>query len=136
MDDHVGKPIDRDERSATLARWLAPADALAAPCFDRPAFDRMCAVLGPDRMRDALAMFGRDLGSRLCAGLAEDAEALRSDAPVVTSMAGILGFTDLSRRCAALAAEGDGVAAVLRAKRQALARLAELLDAQPLDCAA
>ena len=136
MDDHVGKPINRAELSRTLVRWLAPVEAAGdAPAFDAGIFERMSTLLGAGKMRDALGMFKRDLQLRLCATGADEADTLRSDAHVVTSMAGILGFTALSRRCAELASDAEAapgakLAGVLRAKRQALARIGGMIDAE------
>ncbi len=144
MDDHVGKPIDRAELDAALARWLAPAPAGPHPVFDERVFDDIAARLGPARTRDALRMFAADLRSRFGArdhgardhGARDhgDGETFGSDVHVVTSMSGILGFTDLSRRCTAIAAHRDGdpgyqtkVLGILRAKTAVLARLDQLL---------
>ena len=83
----------------------------------------------PDNLRGA----GVAVGLRLCAG-DQDEDTLCSDAYVVTSMAGLLGFADLSRRCSEVAsppgnaAFGARLACARRAKRRAPAQLGRLLD--------
>ena len=140
MDDHVGKPIDRAELSGAIARWLAPQPPGAHPVFDRDVFDAISTRLGPVRTHDALRMFALDLRSRLSATDQDAGDTFLSDAHVVTSMSGILGFTDLSRRCTEIAACPTGeegyrtkVLGILRAKELALARLDEILGVDTED---
>ena len=137
MDDHVGKPIDRDELRDAIARWLAPAPTSIHPVFDQEVFGDIGRRLGPTRTRDALRMFSADLRSRFRVRDHGEDETFLSDVHVVTSMAGILGFTDLSRRCAQLASCRDGdegyrtkVLGILRARTLVLARLEDILGAE------
>ena len=136
MDDHVGKPIDRPDLRRTLARWLAaPEPSGQHPVFDQTKFDNLRGVLGAAKMQEALAMFWRDLETRLCAvGLGEQRD-FKQDAHVVTSIAGVLGFTDLAQHCSRIVCWGGDenetarrhVVATLHAKEHAMARLRDLL---------
>ncbi len=103
--------------------------------FDPAMFESIAAVLGPERTRDTLILFGRDLEARLCRIAPGRDEVLRQDAHVVTGIAGAFGFAALSRICTRIAStsaeagaipRGD-VAALLRAKADAVAHLATLL---------
>ena len=141
MDDHVGKPINRRELQDKLARWLGgrstPVSANDdARIFDAGTFEAIAVLLDAPKMLDTLGKFILELDMRLLVDdLASDRrEAFARDAHIVTSVAGMLGFTDLAQRCAEIVmqAEGDDVdfetkaKAVLRAKEQAGARLRAL----------
>ena len=111
MDDHVGKPINRTELKATLARWLEPqeeirASAEQAPVLDAQTFDTIAALLGPSKMHVTLQKLVVELEKRFVPASegAEGRERFARDAHVVTSVAGMLGFGDLSRCCAGLLA--------------------------------
>ena len=107
MADHVGKPINRTEMRATLARLLTgarKADEAGEDqqLFDAETFDGIAHLLGPERMLDTLRKFLIELESRLVVDDLVPArrEAFRRDAHVVTSVAGMVGFPDLAQRCA------------------------------------
>ena len=142
MDDHVGKPINRADLRATLARWLmARTSEKAEPpqqdLFDQGTFDSIAALLGPSRTRDTLDKFKAELDSRFSLdNLAPDRhEAFRRDAHVITSVAGLVGFTHLAQRCAELVSlkEDDDEAfrvkafEILGAKDRAVAKILTLI---------
>ena len=139
MDDHIGKPINRAELRATLARWLEaakPREANAAlPTFDQPTFDAIAELLGAEKTNETLAKFLREIAGRLDGDdLAEGRrETFQRDAHVVTSIAGMLGFVDLAQTCAAIVMSPLGAedfeakgADVVRAKAAAMLRAAAL----------
>ena len=140
MDDHIGKPIDRADLRATIARWLdrrcaSPAKT-AHTGFDEGTFGAISGLLGPDKTIDVLRKFRFELETRFEAGLAapERRDAFRRDAHVVTSVAGMIGFTALAQQCASIIMLTDDevesfeerATAVLLAKREALATLTSL----------
>ncbi len=147
MDDHVGKPINRAELRATLARWLVAGRATAetpapetTPTFDQATFDDIADLLGPAKTVDTIGKFLREIEARLSAdGLAAGArEPFQRDAHVVTSIAGMLGFVDLAQTCAAVvvspldAADFDVKGAqVVNAKAAAMLRATALLAGKP-----
>ena len=149
MDDHVGKPINRADLRATLARWLEqakPREADAAlPTFDQPTFDAIADLLGGDKTTETLAKFVREIAGRLDGAdlEGERREAFQRDAHVVTSIAGMLCFVDLAQTCAAIVMspldaldfEAKG-ADVVRAKAAALSRTAALRTGKPAIAAA
>ena len=71
MDDHVGKPINRAELRATLARWLdartvcASESAPPPPTFDAATFEAIADLLGPDKTAETLVKFLREIEGRL-----------------------------------------------------------------------
>ena len=146
MDDHVGKPINRAELRATLARWLdgvKPVDETdcdVAPTFDQATFDGIADLLGPAKTADTVGKFLREIEGRLSADtLAAGAhEAFQRDAHVVTSIAGMLGFVDLAQTCAAIVVspldaadfEAKGTQ-VIRAKAAAMLRATAMLAGKP-----
>lgn len=142
MDDHIGKPINRVEFHATLQRWLPAAEegeaappALDAGVFDQDVFDGIAPLLGPAKTRDTLQKFVLDLETRFApADLSLEGRAtFRRDAHVCTSVAGLLGFTELADCCGALLALPDGTAfelkavEIIHAKERAMAKLMTLV---------
>ena len=147
MDDHVGKPINRAELRATLARWLegvAPwqgAEAEAAPTFDQATFDAIADLLGREKTADTLVKFIREVDKRLSveALAAGQHEPFQRDAHVVTSIAGMLGFVDLAQTCAAIVVSPLDAAdfkvkgaQVVRAKATAMLRATALSRRSPI----
>ncbi len=147
MDDHVGKPINRAELRATLARWLDAARPVAeatetaiAPTFDQATFDGIADLLGPAKTTETMGKFLREIEGRLSAETLAAAahEAFQRDAHVVTSIAGMLGFVDLAQTCAAIVVspldaadfEAKGTQ-VIRAKAAAMLRATALLAGKP-----
>ena len=149
MDDHVGKPFDRERLYATVERWLGPAagseagrqaDA-ALPAFDEAAYADLRRCLAPTRLRDILRILGQELETSFV-GDSRDADVrrhLRNRAHSLSSAAGLFGFTALAAAChdletfdeARLSAEGldrfDAVLAALRDRAAQAARAGESL---------
>jgi PAS domain S-box-containing protein len=143
MDDHIGKPINRADLRATIQRWIG-ADStkgLEASVFDRSAFDAIADMLGEAKTLDTLKKFIIELETRFAPGdLAPGGrDAFGRDAHVVTSVAGMLGFTDITRSCADLvmmdasgpAVDGDAFSIkaheILQDKERAIAKLLDLI---------
>jgi HPt (histidine-containing phosphotransfer) domain-containing protein len=119
MNDHVGKPFDRQNLVATIQRWL-PLVTLAAeseerswtsqaPFFDEKNFEEIRDLMGPDRFRDMLGRFEDQLISRFGdASSPEGRVAATRDAHAIASSAGTLGFIELAEVCREI--EGASVA--------------------------
>ena len=117
IDDHVGKPINRHDLKTKLDRRLeARCDASAAPVLDGATFDTIADLLGPAKTLSTLQKLVVELETRFVPppSGAEGSERFARDAHVVNSVAGMLGFGELSRRCGELLAlrpGADGFAA-------------------------
>ena len=141
MDDHIGKPIDRRELRAKLARWLeprpdAPLLPMAPTVLDEVTFDTIADLLGPAKTLSTLQKLVVELETRFTPASrgAEGRERFKRDAHVVTSIAGMIGFADLSRRCSNLLALELGDAdfdlaaeAIVASKEAASRRLLTLI---------
>jgi HPt (histidine-containing phosphotransfer) domain-containing protein len=118
MNDHVGKPFDRQNLVATIQRWL-PLVTLAAkieerpwtsqaPFFDEQKFAEIRDLMGPDRFPDMLGRFEDQLISRFDNAGLEGRVAATRDAHAIAPSAGMLGFTELAEVCREI--EGASVA--------------------------
>ena len=119
MNDHIGKPFDRQNLVATIQRWL-PLVTLAAkseerpwtsqaPFFDEQKFEEIRDLMGPDRFPDMLGRFEDQLISRFGdASSPEGRVAATRDAHAIASSAGTLGFIELAEVCREI--EGASVA--------------------------
>jgi HPt (histidine-containing phosphotransfer) domain-containing protein len=107
LSDETARPA-----SEGSVQWTAAAEA--DPALDPQVYGDLCAVLGPDRMRDLLLK----LEARLSRSFAvEDAAAidraeLAREAHRLVSQSGALGFLELGRVCRDLEAACLGDAAV------------------------
>ena len=143
MDDHIGKPINRADLRTTIRRWIGTVamQRVETSVFDKSAFDAIADMLGETKTLDTLKKFIVELEMRFDPDdLAPPRrDTFSRDAHVVTSMAGMLGFTDITRSCADLvmmeasapAFDGDAFAikatAILRDKERAVAKLHQLV---------
>ena len=110
MNDHLGKPFRRDDLLAVVDHWgdgrlaaIVPADDSRAEAsadgeagcavVDIASQNELAELIGSDKLVDLLAKLREDLPRRLSSA---DASALRADAHSITSMAGLLGFMELS----------------------------------------
>ncbi len=145
MDGHLGKPLNRAQLHAAVARWTAgavpgPAEpgvrgATALP-FDEVAYAQLGTYLGPARLDDVLSRLVASLPQRFSPSASivpEDTRRWKADAHVVLSVAGMVGLADLVGRCRALDAAPPGsdgyaacLAAVCVARDAAVERIAEL----------
>ena len=142
MDDHIGKPINRAELRTTLGRWLEAVRSQESEetaedlGFDAETFDAMADLLGETKTQETLKKFLKELETRLHGDDIGPGEriAFQRDAHVVTSIAGLLGFAELAKACAAIVVatpdadtfELSGVE-VLRAKDRAVHRVMTLI---------
>ena len=130
MDDHVGKPINRHDLRTKLERWLearrdAPAPSDQKPLLDNTTFDTIAGLLGPAKTLSTLQKLVVELETRFVPSLGQEAhERFGRDAHVVTSVAGMLGFNELSRCCAEILAlrPGDDVGFAAAARAVVLAK--------------
>ena len=109
MDDHVGKPFDRERLYATIERWL-PQEATssetphrAAPLveFDEDAYGEVRRFLTPTRLREVLTLLVRELDTSFegDATLADVRTRLRQRAHSLSSAAGMIGFSEFATAC-------------------------------------
>ncbi|WP_066919107.1 PAS domain S-box protein [Methylobacterium sp. CCH5-D2] len=145
MDDHVGKPFDRDTLCGTIERWLPAGPAPAAAERDAAARSAVRRLLAPSRLREVLRhlVCELDVGFDGDPAVEEVRARLRHRAHALSSAAAMMGFCDLAAACrdlealdeASSAADGlDGFLAVLarvrrladRAARSAESMLREL----------
>lgn len=101
MDAHVGKPFKRDELFATIDRALKPVGKTALD----DSYDLTREVLGPEGMVKMLrllqSMLAEDFVDHVLTGPVNPS-VLAAEAHKVVSAAGMLGFRELSEKCATL----------------------------------
>jgi hypothetical protein len=104
MDDHVGKPIRQADLKTAINRVLEltpePGNQGAGaepPAFDAETFDKMSAMLPPERLRTHLLNFAKQLEDLCEAGGPE--EGAEQSAHKLVSQAGMFGFMRLSQLC-------------------------------------
>ena len=108
MTDHVGKPFKREELFAAIERALGAAPPASAPApvlpmpplLDEEALEGLAAVGGEALVTRLLNQFAVDAGRRFAAP--QDRGETSRDAHALTSSAGMLGLSRLSKACAAL----------------------------------
>jgi PAS domain S-box-containing protein len=139
MNDHIGKPFNREQLERVVQRWIAGRAGEAAPAppaasFDQAVYDELRAIFAPDRMRQHLDA----LRERLDGATSGEADRrqVASRAHRLASMAGMMGFTAISQLAVELEAacdeESDIRPVVSRLKQAgdaALATIARLRDA-------
>jgi CheY-like chemotaxis protein/HPt (histidine-containing phosphotransfer) domain-containing protein len=113
MDDHIGKPLRREDLLRKLNEWLAPMDT---PChdsaadrpgesgFDEKAYQDLIDTIGVDRVSQWLVRLDEQLQSTLASGefAAESRQQIASTAHAMVSQAALLGFSDLAALCSRL----------------------------------
>ena len=116
MDAHVAKPIDWKTLFTTIDRLCEPpaatgpeADQSSAPdtsviVLDESALDSLASLLGRERIGDLLVSFENETRRRLglIAAPAATSEDMAHHAHALVSLAGQLGFMELSASCARL----------------------------------
>ncbi|WP_052763683.1 ATP-binding protein [Microvirga massiliensis] len=112
MNDHVGKPFDREQLYTVIDRWISDFVVVetgppqAEHCeeqdmvLDQAVFDDLCALLGTDKMSQMLRKLSDQL-AELDPGAGDPAEAARA-AHRLVSQTGMLGFMELSNACSRL----------------------------------
>jgi signal transduction histidine kinase/HPt (histidine-containing phosphotransfer) domain-containing protein/ActR/RegA family two-component response regulator len=133
MDDHIGKPLRREDLLRKLNEWLAPTDT---PChdsaadrpgesgFDEKAYQDLIDTIGVDRVSQWLVRLDEQLQCTLASGefAAESRQQIASTAHAMVSQAALLGFSDLAALCSRLEQachEGEDLGSLLRQTRLA-----------------
>jgi PAS domain S-box-containing protein len=101
MDGHVGKPFRKDALLAAVEHWaLRPMAGAARPSIDRIVYEETSSLVGPERMRDMLAMLAEELGQRFGPeSVAHHRERIAEDAHAMISATSMIGFSSLSESC-------------------------------------
>ncbi len=118
MDDHIGKPMKREDLLRKLAEWLPvgeePASAqdkdLASseathvkPDFNEDSFVEFRSMMGAERVAQWLQRLEDNLQALLANESAlQDRQQLAKQAHALISQAALLGFTGLAKRCTEL----------------------------------
>ena len=102
MDDHIGKPFDRQALLDLIVRWTADERAVppSRESVDRATFDEMRTLLGPERMGSLLSRLSAELDR--CFGQPDsepDPDRLAEDSHALVPAADALGFPALARMC-------------------------------------
>ena len=146
MNGHLGKPFTRNRLLGEVERWLAvaPAGAGSGAAADEAdsvdaALEELHALMGEAWTRDGLRQLRDQLGGLSAAGddrFAKDT--LGRKAHALVSLASMLGFAELSKRCRLLeevALRGDRIdeafSAVATAAAAADERIGSLLGEAP-----
>ncbi len=119
MDDHVGKPFDRERLYATVERWLPHGFAsvetpdrglLPVVEFDEVAYRGVRRFLSPARLREVLRVLVQELDSSFegDAAVRDVRSRLRQRAHSLSSAAGMIGFSELAAACYELEAFDEG----------------------------
>jgi signal transduction histidine kinase/DNA-binding response OmpR family regulator len=113
MDDHIGKPLRRDDLLKKLGDWLSPKEAPNQDSaddqpkgsgFDETAYQDLTETIGADRVSQWLTRLDEQLRSTF----ASDAFAANSRqqtafaAHAIVSQAALLGFSELADLCSTL----------------------------------
>jgi CheY-like chemotaxis protein len=142
LNDHLGKPFDRQSLLEKVERWRRGASdrdakmvgaATDKPCFEPGVYRTLLATVGTDRLAALLARLQSHLtdpaSEQLVSG--DDRVGLGNYAHSVISTAGMLGFGELSRLARELedrCREGGELADSIRTFRVAAAEAVEELD--------
>jgi signal transduction histidine kinase/CheY-like chemotaxis protein/HPt (histidine-containing phosphotransfer) domain-containing protein len=142
FNDHIGKPVRRDDLFRKLGEWL-PQDtgSAAEPClsakvsFKESHFEDFSRTIGPERVRQWLVRLDDELRTTFggeCFVEMDRAQIAKS-AHAITSQAALLGFSELAELCTTLEREcvtGEDVAIsldrVCEASRMVRGIIAEL----------
>ncbi|WP_156650059.1 CHASE domain-containing protein [Methylobacterium sp. Leaf89] len=117
MDDHVGKPFEREALFATIERWLGagtsasgvPVERRVPASFDRSIYEQIGRYLKPNRLHEVLHLLIAELRTSFQGDAAMfDARSwLRHRAHSLSSATGMMGFVDLATACHALECCGE-----------------------------
>ncbi|WP_414472852.1 ATP-binding protein [Microvirga sp. M2] len=140
MDDHIGKPMKREDLLRTLAKWLparevpgavrdeplpAPQAAATKPDFDRESFLEFRTMMGAERVAGWLDRFEEQLQILHPNEAAfPERHRLAKHAHALISQAALLGFSGLAEHCTALEQacnQGDDLTLPLERARHAAA---------------
>ena len=133
-DAHVAKPVNWPELFATIDRVCArpSPERSAARVLDETALEMMAGVVGRDRITDLLACAMREIERRVALVSEPDvgAAAFATEAHALVSLAGQLGFVELSDLCRELERQPSDTDGRLRSEalRGAAARARSAID--------
>jgi signal transduction histidine kinase/response regulator of citrate/malate metabolism len=110
MNDHIGKPFDRQALYSLIERWLPDVmivdtseheRGMPQAGIDAGVYGDLEALLGKERMAGLVKKLEDHLARAFAIDPATDLDrqALAREAHIVVSQAGMLGFTELSERC-------------------------------------
>ncbi len=110
MNDHIGKPFDRQALYGLIERWLPDVmvvdtseheRGMPQAGIDAGVYGDLEALLGKERMTGLVKKLEDHLARAFAIDPATDLDrqALAREAHIVVSQAGMLGFTELSERC-------------------------------------
>ena len=112
MNDHVTKPVDKAELLRVIRRWLrgaghhppdtaAPSEPAFVPVLEKSIIEELSGAIGRREVLGHLRSFASELRGRLSAIEAPGVghELLEREAHSLVSVAGQLGFAELSRDC-------------------------------------
>ncbi len=111
MDAHVAKPIDWTELFAALDRVAPPlrkaeaAEAVPFPVLDERKLSELAGFIGRDRTAKMLGQFVVEIERRLAAFAPSSTDELGTLTHSLSSLAGQLGFVQLSTLCAEIESE-------------------------------
>ena len=120
MDAHVAKPIEWSDLFGTIERLTeagSDLDALGRPddfpeidVLDEATLDALARYVGRERLEEMLGTFAREVEARVSDFDAATPSEIAGRAHALVSLAGQLGFHELSRRCAEVeTAARDGI---------------------------
>jgi CheY-like chemotaxis protein len=144
MNDHGGKPFQRDELYAMVERWGVNQDLAAIPtpehslALDESVLEGLREIAGPSGVDHLLRKLAEQLQSFPRYDEGDDLSCIAGAAHKLASSAGMLGFLNLSSACSALEdACNDGneiwplLVQLSRERAAALAQLDELAAESP-----
>ena len=120
MDAHVAKPIEWSDLFGAIERLTEagpdldvlgrPDDVPEIDVLDEATLDALAGYVGRERLEEMLGAFAREVEARVSDFDAATPSEIARRAHALVSLAGQLGFTELSRRCAEVeTAARDGI---------------------------
>ena len=120
MDGHVAKPIEWSDLFGTIDRLTEaepdldllgrPDDRPEIDVLDEATLEALAGYIGRERLVEMLGAFAREVEARISGFEAATPAEIAGRAHALVSLAGQLGFIELSRRCAEVeTAARDGI---------------------------
>lgn len=141
FNDHIGKPVRREDLLRKMKEWLPAADGdeaaqdgrFSQQVFKERNFSDFRNTIGADRISQWLLRLDEQLASTLAneAFLAGDRRQIATTAHAITSQAALLGFSELAEFCTALEREcgaGADYTEILKKASQAALVARELIQ--------
>jgi CheY-like chemotaxis protein/HPt (histidine-containing phosphotransfer) domain-containing protein len=150
INDHIGKPVRRDDLLRKLSEWLSPGADARLPdtepseetsSFKQEHFQEFRDTIGADRIGQWLLRLDEQLKDTFSGGgaLRSDHQQLARDAHATISQAALLGFSELAELCTILEqtciARGDvsvPLERVCEAAQNARERIAQMSEEAPM----